>query len=347
MSVMWQVIAERFGGPQVLRVVERPMPSPGPGQVRLRITSIGMNHADLMARRGEYRLSSGDPPFTPGLEAGGVIDAVGPGVTDRGVGQRVILGAGAPRSGQGSTGGGTYRSHYVCAADQAIPAPEAIPDEQLGAVWLPYLTAWGCLIWKQQLKPGQLVALPAASSSVALAAAQVVRKAGGVSIGMTTKAEKVPKLRALPTCVYDHIVVTQQASGEGQTAWPNDLKRITHGHGVDVFMDPIAAGEFLSREVLCLAQGGTIWVYGLLGTLGLVNVHPLIRKRGSIRGWLINELIEAGPDALQRGYDQVLQGFTDGSFRQHVDRVFKLRDVQEAHEYMERGVHVGKLVLQP
>jgi NADPH:quinone reductase-like Zn-dependent oxidoreductase len=343
---MQQVIVNHFGGPETLRVEERPLPIPTDGQIRVRITSIGMNHADLMARRGEYKLSSGDPPFTPGIEAGGVIDAVGAGVVHREIGQRVILGAGVPR-GSNQMGGGTYRSHYLCAAEQTVPAPDAIPDEQLGAIWLPYLTAWGCLVWKQGIKPGNYVAFPAASSSVSLAAAQVARQAGAISIGLTSHAEKIERLRALPEGAYDHIVLTRNPSDQGQTPWPNELKQITHGHGVDVFMDPIAAGEFLNREILCLAQHGAIWVYGLLGNMGLVNVHPLIRKHARIQGWLVNELIEAGHEALTKGYDDILKGFTSGIYRQHVHRVFKLKDVRQAHEYMEQSEHIGKLVLQP
>ena len=150
----------------------------------MQVTSIGMNHAELMARRGEYRLTSGDPPFTPGLEAGGIIDALGEGVTAPQIGQRVVVGVDAPRL--GSAGGGTYRSQYICNADQAVPAPDALSDDQLGAIWLAYLTAWGCLVGEQNIQPGDIVAMPAASSSVALAAAQIVKNHGGIAIGLTS-----------------------------------------------------------------------------------------------------------------------------------------------------------------
>jgi NADPH:quinone reductase-like Zn-dependent oxidoreductase len=336
---MQEVIVERFGPPEVLKVVERPTPEPSRGEVRVRITSIGMNHAELMARRGEYKLASGDPPFTPGLEAGGVIDAAGEGVTTPKIGERVSVDLDALRTSERMRGG--YRSHFVCRADRVVPMPDAVPDEQLGSVLEPYLTAWGCLVWKQQIGAGQFVAIPAASSSVGLAAAQIVRHAGAVAIGLTTSPEKVERIRALPNHSFEHLVVTRERP------WHQDLKTITGGRGVDVFFDPVAAGEYLQTEIRGLAPRGVIWVYGLLGKPGTVDVSPLIRKHAAIRGWLLPELFEAGGPDLQRGHREVLDGLASGAYRQHVDRVFSLAEVREAHAYMERGEHVGKLVMVP
>lgn len=343
---MKRIVVRQYGGLDVLEMVEEPTPEPAPGQVRVRLTSIGMNHADLMARRGEYRLSSGDPPFTPGLEGGGVIDAVGPGVTDRFAGQRVTLSPGAPRrSGTGSLDG-TYRTHFVTAADQTIPVPQGVPDEQLGALWLTYLTAWGCLIWKQGLRPGQTVAIPAASSGVGLAASQIVRRAGAVPIGLTTSPEKVERLRRLEEAQFEEIILTRGESGEDRP-WHRDLMRLTGGRGIDLFFDPVGAGPHLDMEIRALAQRGTIWVYGLLGSAGTVDVSPLIRKYGAIRGWVLTELIEAGGPDLERGCREILDGFEQGSFRQVVAERFPLEEVRRAHEVMERGAHIGKLILVP
>lgn len=337
---MKRVVVNAFGPPKVMTMVEEPSPPPGPGQVRVRITSIGMNHADLMARTGQYRLLSGNPPFTPGLEAGGVIEAVGETVTDRQIGQRVILGPAAPRRSSDSMAG-TYRTHFVCPARETWPAPDAISDDQLGAIWLAYLTAWGCLVWKQDLRQGQTVAIPAASSSVGLAAAQIVAKLGGTSIGLTTSADKVDKIKALPACDFDHLIVTRNRD------WARDIKELTGGRGTDVFFDPVAAGGYLDTEIRCLASGGTIWLYGLLGETGPVDLSPLIHKSAAIRGWVLFELTSAGPDEYERGCRHILDGFADGTYRQHVDRTFTLEDHRNAHEYMERARHVGKLVLVP
>ena len=346
---MKQVVVKAFGGVENLEIEQLPTPAPGAGEVCIRVTSIGMNHAELMGRRGEYKLSTGEPPFVPGLEAGGVIEAVGQGVDATRVGQRVVIGPDAPRlavKGEAGGYGGTYRSHYICRDNQALAAPDAIPDDQLGAIWLAYLTAWGCLVWRQNIGEGDIVALPAASSSVALAAAQIVKARGGTTIGLTTSPGKVEQLKAMDTAMFDHLVVTHDAD-RNMLPWYKDIKQITAGRGVNVFFDPVAAGAYLNSEIRCLAKGGCLWAYGLLGQPGEVHVTPLIRLQASIRGWGMTELVQQGEAVWRPEAEAVLQGFADGKFKQHLGGTFKLDDVRNAHLEMEKGKHIGKLVLVP
>lgn len=342
---MQQVVVKAFGGPEVLELQDVATPEPGSGEVRVRITSIGMNHAELMARRGEYRLISGDPPFVPGLEAGGIIDATGPGVTDWREGDRVTLSPAAPRLADTPTGG-TYRSHAIVPQTHVLAAPDALPDEQLGAIWLAYLTAWGCLVWKQRMGPETTVALPAASSSVALAAAQLVKAHGGTAIGLTSHQDKVDRIRRLDSGAYDHLLVTHEPDGTLKP-WHREMREVAGERGVDVFFDPVAAGPYLSSEIKSLALEGTVWIYGLLGGAGPADLTPLIRKRGAVRGFAVTELIEAGEAHWRPGCEHVLARLADGTYRQHVAQTFKLADVRDAHAAMEAGKHVGKLVLVP
>jgi NADPH:quinone reductase-like Zn-dependent oxidoreductase len=336
---MYKIIVKAFGDRENLTLIEEPNIAPGvnSNQVLVRLTSIGMNHADLMARRGEYKLISGAPPFTPGIEGGGYIEAVGEQVSDRYVGQRVILTLDAPAS--KGIGNGTYQSHYLVAADKTIPAPKEIPDELLGAIWLPYMTAWGCLAWKQKLQPGEIVLIPAASSSVAIAASQVVKHYGGIAIGTTTSLHKVDKLQDMPEAQFDHLVVTNNPQ------WWREVKKLTSGKGVNLIFDPVAAGEFLNQEIRLLADNGTLWIYGLLGTPDTVDVTPLIRKSAAIRGWLVNKI--ADTEGEQTGYKHILDGLVKGIYQLPVAETFSLREVRHAHEEMEKGGHIGKLILIP
>lgn len=334
---MYRVVVKGFGGVDQLSVEQMPDLLPGAGEVVVRLTSIGMNHAELMARRGEYRLVSGSPPFTPGLEGGGEIVAVGEGVSDREVGQRVILTLDAPVS--RGVGQGTYQSHYVVAATKTVLAPDGIPDELLGALWLPFLTAWGCLVWKQNMQPGDTVLIPAASSSVAIAASQVVKYYGGLAVGTTTSPAKVALLKAMPEARFDHIVVTKEDN------WWREAKKLTEGKGYNIIFDPVAAGDFLNHEIRVLAQKGTLWIYGLLGIPDTVDVTPLIRKMASIRGWLLNEIVGSGSD--QSAYRHVLERVADGTYSLPVAGTFPLSEVQQAHTVMESGKHIGKLILVP
>ncbi len=338
---MRQVIVHEFGGPEVLTIVDTPDPTPGPGELRVQFTSIGMNHAELMGRRGVYKLSTGDPPFTPGLEGGGVVDALGDGVDESWHGQRVTLLPDTPRLANGR--GGAYRSHYVCKPDEVIAVPDAVPDEQRGALWLSHFTAWGGLVWllgKLGITlRGKHIALPAASSAVALAAAQVVRHHGGTAIGLTTSPDKHDALAD----AYDRLVVTHR-DGELQP-FHRELKSVTDGAGVDAFFDPVAAGDYLNTEIRALADGGVVIVYGLLGTPGPVDVTPLIRKRAAIHGYVNDHVF--GGDGTLAGCRHVLAGFAQGHYSQRVAQTFPLVDVQDAHRVMERGGHIGKLVLLP
>ncbi|MEM1290828.1 MAG: zinc-binding dehydrogenase [Cyanobacteria bacterium P01_H01_bin.162] len=334
---MYRVVVKGFGDVDQLTIVESPDPTPGPDEVVVQLTSIGMNHAELMARRGEYRLVSGNPPFTPGLEGGGVIVAVGDDVSDRALDQRVILALDAPAS--RGLGQGTYQSHYAVAASKTVLVPDDIDDTLLGALWLPFLTAWGCLVWKQNMQIGDRVLIPAASSSVAIAAAQVVKYYGGTAIGTTTRPDKVDRLAALPAACFDHMIVTQDKN------WWREAKQLAQGKGYDIIFDPVAAGEFLSQEIRLLAPQGTLWIYGLLGQPDTVNVSPLIRKMASMRGWLLNEIATSGSE--QAAYRHVLDRVADGTYVLPVAETFALRDVQKAHTVMAAGDHIGKLILLP
>ncbi len=342
-------MVNRFGGPEVLELVELPTPKPTAMQVRVRVTSIGLNHADLLGRAGLYKAATGDTPFVPGIEAGGVIEDVGEEVDSARIGERVILGPNVPRAKHG-THGGTYRTHILVDESVAMLAPHAIPDNQLGAIWLAYLTAWGCLAWKDKLQAGAFVAIPAASSSVGLAAAQVVKALGGIAIGLTSSADKCDVLRSLDTARFDHLIVTHDRDADGKRTmrpWHREIKEITDGHGVDVFFDPVAAGEYLDTEVRALAQGGRIYIYGLLGRPGPVDLSPMIIKNASLYGWVLDEIIRAGDAVWQRACAEILARFVDGTFRQHVAQTYALDNVRQAHADMEKGNHIGKLVLIP
>jgi NADPH:quinone reductase-like Zn-dependent oxidoreductase len=204
---------------------------------------------------------------------------------------------------------------------------------------LPYLTAWGCLVWKQNMQVGDYVLIPAASSSVAIAASQVVKQYGGIAIGTTTRPEKVSLLVNLPAARFDDIVVTQESN------WWRSAKKLTGGKGFNIIFDPIAAGDFLNQEIRLLAPGGALWIYGLLGQPDVVDITPLIRKMASIRGWLLNELIGSGLE--QSAYRHVLECIANGTYELPIAATFPLQDVQAAHRFMETGKHIGKLVLIP
>ncbi|MEM6258685.1 MAG: zinc-binding dehydrogenase [Planctomycetota bacterium] len=346
---MEMVQVDSFGGPEVLKPRTQPTPEPGRMQVRVRVTSIGLNHADLMGRKGQYKASTGEPTFVPGIEAGGIIEEAGEEVDASRIGERVVLAPNLPRPIDGPHGG-TYRSHILIDKSLAMLAPDVLPDEQLGAVWLPYLTAWGCLSWKDQLGAGETVGIPAASSSVGLAAAQVVKALGGTAIGLTSSPDKAEAIRRLATSRFDHLVVTHDRDVDGNRVmrpWHREIKSLTGGKGIDVYFDPVASGEYLTAEVRSLARGGRIYIYGLLGDPGPVDLSPMIIRNASLHGWVLDEIIRAGDTVWRQACHDILKHVMDGAFVQHIGGVYPLSEAQRAHEEMERGRHIGKLVLVP
>jgi NADPH:quinone reductase-like Zn-dependent oxidoreductase len=225
-----------------------------------------------------------------------------------------------------------------------ILAPDGVPDDHLGALWLAYLTAWGCLAWKQELQAGQMVLMTAASSPVAWAAAQVARSRGAVTIGVSTSPTKVDLIRARRDHPYDHLVSSRDAEGQSR-AWTNEVRRIAGAGGVHCVFDPVAAGGHMDQLMKVLGQRGTIWIYGLLGEIGPVNLFPLIRKWASIRGWLLGELVETGP--VQVAMEETLARVASGEWRLPIAGTYPLDRVREAHEVMAKAAHLGKLILVP
>ena len=129
--------------------------------------------------------------------------------------------------------------------------------------------------------------------------------------------------------------------------WHRVIKTLTDGNGVDVYFDPVASGEYLSAEVRSLAKRGRIYIYGLLGDPGVVNLSPLIIKHASLHGWVLDEIVSAGDAVWQQACSDILHRFMDGTFEQHLAMTFPLSQARLAHESMEKGEHIGKLVLVP
>ena len=171
---------------------------------------------------------------------------------------------------------------------------------------------------------------------------------GGTTIGTTTSSSKVEALQNSPAAQYDHIVVTDQASDGAQNWWQTVkkiVKKETTGRGIDVIFDPVAAGDFLHHEIRLLAQGGTLWAYGLLGSIGNVDISPLIRKDAAIRGWLLNFIV--GTPAEAEACQHILKNVEMGSYQMPIAGFFTLEQVAEAHTAMESAGHIGKYILKP
>lgn len=317
------------GGPEVLKLEDVPLTEPGKGEIRLKVEAIGLNRAEVMFRSGQY-LEVPQFPSRLGYEAAGVIDAIGPGTTGLRVGDRVST---VPSFPIGQYG--VYGESAIVPAHAAAHYPDNLSSIEGAAIWMQYLTAYGALIEYGNVRKDDSVLITAASSSVGLAAIQIVKATGAVAIATT---RGVDKKAFLLEAGADHVIVTDQ----------EDLVErgmsLTSGKGVRVVFDPIA-GPLLIKLAEVTASGGIIFEYGALSPEPTpFPLFPALAKGLTVRGYLLFE-ISKNPESLTRGKDYIYQGLESGSLKPVIDRTFPLEEIVEAHRYMESNQQQGKIVV--
>ncbi|MGC2507905.1 MAG: zinc-dependent alcohol dehydrogenase family protein, partial [Candidatus Acidiferrales bacterium] len=188
------------GGPEVLKIGEEPIPEPGKGEVRLRVQAIGLNRAEVMFRKGQY-LETPAFPSKLGYEAAGIVEAVGPDVDKKWLGKKVST---VPAFVM--TQYGVYGEVAIAPLSAIAEYPEKLTPEEGTSIWMQYLTAYGALILHAKITKGDFVIITAASSSVGLAAIEMVNAEGAVSIAVTRKSAKKDALRKLGAA---HVIATE------------------------------------------------------------------------------------------------------------------------------------------
>ena len=317
------------GGPEVLKLEDVPLTEPGKGEIRLKVEAIGLNRAEVMFRSGQY-LEVPQFPSRLGYEAAGVIDAIGPGTTGLRVGDRVST---VPSFPIGQYG--VYGESAIVPAHAAAHYPANLSSIEGAAIWMQYLTAYGALIEYGNVRKDDSVLITAGSSSVGLAAIQIVKATGAVAIATTRGADKKAFLLEAGA---DHVIVTDQ----------EDLVErgmsLTSGKGVRVVFDPIA-GPLLIKLAEVTASGGIIFEYGALSPKPTpFPLFPALAKGLTVRGYLLFE-ISKNPESLRRGKDYIYQGLESGSLKPVIDRTFPLEEIVKAHRYMESNQQQGKIVV--
>ena len=319
----------KLGGPEVLQIDELPLPEPGEGEVRLRVKAIGLNRAEVMFRKGQYLQ---DPVLPSGLgyEASGVVEAIGPGVATSWMGKTASTVPAFPANAYGVYGEVAIVPAYALAA-----YPERLSAIEGTAIWMQYLTAYGALIHHGKIKQGDFVIITAASSSVGIAAIEIARAEGAVSIATTRTSKKKAELLAAGA---SHVIATEEEDLAAR------VKEITSGKGARVIFDPIAGkGIELLAEVA--APGGTIYEYGALAAEP--TPYPLfaaLSKSLVIQGYTLFDVVSV-PELRKQGEKYVFSHIEAGDFKPRIDKTFLLSQIVEAHRYMESNQQIGKIVV--
>jgi NADPH:quinone reductase-like Zn-dependent oxidoreductase len=320
------VIFDETGAPDVLHVVDEPIQEPGAGEVRIRLEAFGINRLDQMMRSGAYPRPFRLPHARLGCEGSGVIDAIGPEVQGMAVGDPVIITA-VPAMDLN----GTYAESTVVPAATVIPRPPELDAPTAAGTWVAYSTAYGALVEKAGMRPGDHVLITAASSAVGLAAIQVANESGAVPLAVTRSAGKRAALLAAGAAA---VFVS------GQDDVVAEVQRHTNGVGADIILDSVM-GPGLLELATAARFGGTLLTVGWLDPRPApmpMNAPLTIYRYMSFEHTL-------DPEVVQRMAAYLGAGLRNGSLQPTIDTVFTFDDVVEAHRHLERGQQVGKLVV--
>ena len=318
-----------LGDASVLRLDEMPLPEPGAGEVRLRVKAIGLNRAEVGFRMGRYLVA----PVLPskiGYEASGVVEAVGEGVDGSWVGKTVSTVPAFPADKYG-----VYGEVAVVPVGALAEYPERLTAEEGTSIWMQYLTAYGALVVQGKVGAGDYVVITAASSSVGLAAIEMVKAEGGVSIATTRTSAKKAQLLELGA---DHVIATEEEDLVAR------VMEITGGKGARLVFDPVA-GKGLEKLAAATAMGGIVFVYGALATEATPYPRMTALTQGLwVKGFTLFEVV-MDAEAFAVGKKYVYDKLASGAFKPKIAKTFRLGEIVEAHRFMEGNTQVGKIVV--
>lgn len=312
------------GGPEVLRLVERPVPEPGPGEVQIKIAAAGLNGADLAQRRGVYPPPEGASDL-PGLEVAGTISKLGEGVTGLAEGQRVCALL---------TGGG-YAQYCTVPAGQVLVLPENVDFISGAGLIETTATVWANVFEAGALKLGETFCVHGGTSGIGTTAIQLARLVGArvvTTCGSAEKAERCRDLGADRAINYrneDFAAIVREELG-----------------GVDVILD-IIGGPYLADNIRILKPGGRlVFIAFSGGRMGELDIARVMMNRLTITGSTLRSRPIAEKARLVAAVrERVWPLLASGAFRPVIDSTFPLEQAAEAHRYMETSRHMGKIIL--
>jgi NADPH2:quinone reductase len=313
------------GGPEALQLEDIPTPDPGRGQIRIKVEAAGVNFIDVYQRKGQYKLPL---PFTPGGEAAGTVDAVGPDVSNLQVGARVV---------SADTRGG-YAQYALLEADRAVPLPEGVSAEVAAAAILQGMTAHYLTHSTFALQAGQTALVHAAAGGAGQMLVQLAKRRGARVIGTAGSPEKAQIARDLGA---DEVILYNETDFEAET------KRLTNGAGVDVVYDSVGLTTF-EKGLNVLKPRGMMALFGQSSG----PVEPLNPQVLNAKGSLfltrptLRHYIATREELLWRAQD-ILGWIAAGELRVRIDKTFPLAEASAAHQYLEDRRTQGKVLLLP
>ncbi|MFZ1500255.1 MAG: NAD(P)H-quinone oxidoreductase [Giesbergeria sp.] len=318
-----------FGGPDVLRLAERPMPVPGAGEVLVRVSASGVNRPDVLQRKGYYAPPPGASDI-PGLELAGVIESGDADALARAglqLGQRVCA----------LVAGGAYAQWCVVPVAQCLPIPGSLSDIEAASLPETFFTVWSNGFDRGGLQSGETLLVQGGGSGIGVTAIQLARAFGATVIVTAGSDEK---------CAVCLSLGAQHAINYRSQDFGAEVLRITEGRGVDVVLDMVA-GDYVAREVACMAEDGRLVIIAVQGGTGAqFDAGLVLRRRLVITG----STLRARPVAFKATIADSLRSkvwplFASGKVAPVVHSTFPAAQAAQAHALMESSQHAGKIVL--
>ena len=314
------------GGPEVLRIVTRPVPKPGTGEVLVRTVAAGVNRADLLQRQGHYPPPPGASPIL-GMEVSGHIAELGPGTGSRWqVGDAVCA----------LLGGGGYGEYCAVPEGQCMAVPAGVSIRDAGGIPEAVITVWANLFEPRRLFPGNLFLVQGGSSGIGTMAIQMAR-AFGARVSTTAGSDE--------KCSFC-LELGAEVAINYRTDWAAELAAWAEPRGIDAILDMIG-GDYFPKHLALLAAGGRlVHIATSHGSQVTADLRSIMMKRLLVTGSTLRSRSVEEKSALARAVEQeVWPLFANGQIRPIVDSAFPLEQAAEAHRLMESGRHTGKIVL--
>ena len=314
------------GPPEVLKLGERPDPSPAQGEVLIDVEAAGVNRPDVLQRLGKYPPPPGASDI-PGLEVAGTIAALGDGVTGLVIGDRVCA----------LVAGGGYAERAAVPHEQVLPIPKGLTSIQAAGIPETFFTVWANVFQRGNLKDGESILIHGGTSGIGTTAIQLARASGALVLttaGSDDKCEAARKLGAAHAFNYR------------TTDWVAETKRVTRGRGVDLVLD-IVGGDYIPRNLDLLAVEGRLLQIAFLKTAkSELDFSIMMRKRAWITGSTLRPRTPAEKGVIARDLRKhVWPLLEQGVIAPVIHETFPLGQASEAHRLMETSTHVGKLIL--
>ncbi|HLF77973.1 MAG TPA: quinone oxidoreductase [Dehalococcoidia bacterium] len=323
---MQAVFVTDFGGPEVLKLMEAAMPTPGPGEVLIKVAASTVNFADIDRRRNAARAQT-KPPFVPGLEAAGTIEAIGPGVSGLAVGQRVTA----------HTDGGSYTEYALARAIGVFPISDALDWSTAACVPSVGTTSLNLLTYAGRLQPGETVLIHAAAGGVGTTAVQLARHLGASKIiGTVGSEEKASLIKSLGADV---------AINYREEDVPARVREITDGKGVNLVLDSVGKDTFLG-SIASLGTHGRLVCYGQAsGPPPAIEFGSIYGENKTIVGYSTGGFRRTRPEALRAPGLAALELLNAGRWKPVIGASYSLDAAAEAQTHVESRASTGKVIL--